>query len=287
MLPIDQWADEFMASPANDLGRPGGPPEPAYGPPLLGYGAGDDPIWTEFKETVGPEHWTPLEAFNLAFPGQGGEAGDLSVISWVLPQTRATLREQRAAREFPGERWIRSRWRGQSEVVAGLGRFLLQKLEAAGLLALTPETRPEWQMLPSERFTYISRWSQRHVAFAAGLGSFGLCDGLITPVGKAMRAGSLVVRLKLPARPRPYTDPYEYCLFRHSGQCGLCIKRCPAGAISPAGHNKKMCESYLNKIASRTGALWPDLADKYGCGLCQTGVPCESRIPPRHKAPGL
>ena len=171
--------------------------------------------------------------------------------------------------------------------MAGLGRFLLQKLEAAGLLALPPETRPEWQMLPSERFTYISRWSQRHVAFAAGLGSFGLCDGLITPVGKAMRAGSLVVRLKLPARPRPYTDPYEYCLFRHSGQCGLCIKRCPAGAISPAGHNKKMCESYLNKIASRTGALWPDLADKYGCGLCQTGVPCESRIPHRHKAPGL
>ena len=46
-------------------------------------------------------------------------------------------------------------------------------------------------MKMSEKYGMASCWSERHAAFVSGLGTFGLCDGLITPVGKAMRCGSV------------------------------------------------------------------------------------------------
>ncbi len=281
---LSQWAEEFSAGPANDLGRPDGSREPAYGRPLLGHAAGDDPLWARFKDVVHPEHWTPVEAFNLAFPDERAEPAQLSVVSWIFPQTAATRRDQRANREFPAERWVRSRWHGQHELVEGLGRLFLQRFQEAGLQALLPDTLPDWRTLASERYHIASKWSHRHAAFAAGLGTFGLCDGLISPAGKALRANSLVVRLKLPASPRSYSEPHEHCLFYNSDTCGQCIKRCPAGALSPAGHDKKLCAAYLEKTKVHIAAHWPDQEGKYACGLCQTGIPCESRIPPRPKS---
>lgn len=75
--------------------------------------------------------------------------------------------------------------------------------------------------------SYTSNWSERHVAFVCGLGTFGLSKGLITEKGIAGRLGSLIVSEKFAPRTREYTDIYEYCT-----RCGACIRRCPAGAIS-------------------------------------------------------
>ena len=97
---------------------------------------------------------------------------------------------------------------------------------------------PLWERKESERFVFASNWSERHAAHAAGLGTFGLCDGLITPVGKAMRCGSVVARIKIPATPRPYKHHREYCLFFTKGTCGKCIKRCPAEAVTKEGHKQ-------------------------------------------------
>ncbi|MDR1920763.1 MAG: hypothetical protein LBS31_03350 [Candidatus Adiutrix sp.] len=280
---LAQLAREFMSGPENDAGMPAGP-EPAYEPPLLGVAAGDDPLWLTFKAAVGPEHWTPLEAFRQAFPGEAA-AENLSVLCWILPQTEATLRDQRAAGRHPCERWARNRHQAQPKVVEGLARFLLQRLDEAGIRALAPDLLPAWQWVDSARFVISSRWSQRHAAFAAGLGTFGLCDGLITPLGKAMRCGSLVAELKLPVSPRPYAGIYDYCLFYNSGGCGRCIKRCPGGAISKAGHDKALCKDYLyGRNKSYITSTWPDLSGAYACGLCQAGVPCERGIPRRAAA---
>ena len=38
----------------------------------------------------------------------------------------------------------------------------------------------------SEKYAYASTWSERHAAYAAGLGTFGLSDGLITAAGQGM-----------------------------------------------------------------------------------------------------
>ncbi len=272
-------ATEFMESPANDIHLPDAR-EPAFGPPLVGFAAGDDPLWDEFKEHVGPYHWTPVEAFALAYPGVAVDARELSVMSWILPQTEATRRDQRKKKELTAERWARSRIFGEEFVNNGLRRYMLEKLRAQGVQAVAPFILDAFKGMPSEKFVFSSTWSERHAAFAAGLGTFGLCDGLITPVGKSMRAGSVVVRLRLPASGRPYTEHHEYCLFYSTGTCGVCMKRCPAGALTPAGHDKKACRAYLqNETAPFVRKTWH--FDGYGCGLCQVAVPCEKGIPPR------
>ena len=38
--------------------------EKAWDEPLVGFSRGDDPIFEQYKEHIGPFHWTPLEAFH-------------------------------------------------------------------------------------------------------------------------------------------------------------------------------------------------------------------------------
>ncbi len=61
------------------------------------------------------------------------------------------------------------------------------------------------------------------------------------------------------------------------------MKRCPAGAITEAGHDKDKCRDHLLEVGAHYGRKGFHI-ERYGCGLCQTGVPCESRIPVRERA---
>jgi epoxyqueuosine reductase len=251
--------------------------ERAWDDPLVGFSRGDDPLFQQYKEYVGPFHWTPIEIFDKTFPAEQATPGELTVISWVLPQTEATKADNRKEMVYPAERWARARIYGE-QVNNQVRQRLVDALLAAGYTAMAPMSSPYWHGERSERFGRASTWSERHAAYAAGLGTFGLCDGLITPKGKAMRVGSAIARMEIPATPRPYADHHAYCLFFSQGICGECIDRCPVGAISEAGHDKGACSRHLRPstaeyVKSQYGF------DGYGCGLCQTGVPCESKIP--------
>jgi epoxyqueuosine reductase QueG len=276
--PLATWVKtlirDFCAGPENSLRNASA--ERAWDEPLIGFARGDDPLWQAYKTHVGPAHWTPAEAFTLTFPGERAAAGELSVIAWILPQTEQTKADNRAETRYPAERWARSRIFGE-EFNSKLRQHMAETLSAAGHLAAAPHLSPVWARVDSAQFVYASTWSERHAAYAAGLGTFGLCDGLITSAGKAMRVGSVVARLALPVTPRPYTHHRAYCVFFADGSCGECIARCPAGALSVAGHDKRKCEAYLSGTRPYVRAQFG--FEGYGCGLCQTGVPCESEIP--------
>jgi epoxyqueuosine reductase QueG len=77
--------------------------------------------------------------------------------------------------------------------------------------------------------------------------------------------------------PRPYDDHRAYCLFFTEGTCGDCIGRCPVGAITETGHDKERCRQHLLRTEEYVEAEYG--FEGYGCGLCQTGVPCESTVP--------
>jgi epoxyqueuosine reductase len=276
--PLGAWIAELVHSacegPLNSLQNGAG--DRAWGEPLVGFSRGDDPLYTAYKQHVGPEHWTPAEILALTFPQVSAAPGDLSVISWVLPQTSATKADNRSETVYPAERWARARIFGEA-FNDHLRRTLVSALAARGYEAVAPQLAAQWASVKSERFVYSSTWSERHAAYAAGLGTFGLCDGLITARGKAMRVGSVVARLALPPTPRPYQDHHAYCLFYAKGTCGACMTRCPAGAISAAGHDKATCRQHVAKTAAFVKENYG--FEGYGCGLCQTGVPCESGVP--------
>ena len=251
--------------------------EKAFENPLVGFSRGDDPLYEAYKEFVGPYHWTPQEIFSQTFADLNAKPRDLTVISWILPQREATKADNRKEKIYPSERWARARIYGE-EVNVKLRKYVVAALDEAGFKAVAPMLSPMWERKKSEQFTIASTWSERHAAYASGLGTFGLCDGLITPRGKAMRTGSVVARVQIPHVPRPYEDHHAYCPFFSEGACGECIPRCPVGAITEKGHDKIKCLQHIRQTAA--DYVQSNYGFKgYGCGLCQTGVPCESEIP--------
>jgi len=277
----EKWArelirDHIAASPANNMQTADG--EPAFDDVLVGFASGADPIWQQYKEVIGAFHWTPWEVYSQHCPLHPARPEELTVVSWVLPQRERVRKANRRARRYPSEDWARIRIYGEAFNV-DLRRHVVAQFNAAGHPAVAPMLASNWTIVNSQRFSYASSWSERHAAHAAGLGTFGLCDGLITAAGKAMRAGSVVVNAALTWTPRPYADHRAYCLFFAEGACGKCIDRCPVGAITEKGHNKEKCRQHL--AVSRRHVRKHYRFEGYGCGLCQVGVPCEACIPVR------
>lgn len=248
----------------------------AWDQALVGFASGVDPIYQQYKEVVGPFHWTPWEVFNQHYPGDPVTAEELTVIAWVLPQRELVRTANREEKRFPAEEWARVRIFGE-QCNAALRTHVAEELTKAGHPAVVPQLVPNWTIVNSEKYGYASSWSERHSAYAAGLGTFGLCDGLITAKGKALRVGSVVTKIRIEPTPRPYYDHRAYCSFFVDGSCGKCIDKCPVRAITTAGKDKEICRLHL--AASREYVRDKYKFEGYGCGLCQVGVPCESRIP--------
>jgi epoxyqueuosine reductase QueG len=243
---------------------------PYFDPPLVGVASADDPLFGAYKEIIGPFHSTPGELL----------AGAASVVCWVLPIPRETRQSNRREQALPSLAWARTRSFGEGFNVA-LRKHVVAWLAARGHAAVAPPLSPGWRQLDETPVGIASTWSERHAAYAAGLGTFSLNDGLITARGIAHRLGSVVTTLKLPPTSEGRPGVRDHCGF-YDGSCTACIGRCPARAISASGHDKALCNAYLeDTIKARVAGPWGTPSP--GCGLCQTGVPCESRIPPRRR----
>ncbi len=261
--------------------------------PLVKFADGDDPIFTEYKSIIAPIHLTPREALAKAYNRSPEDMPEhISVISWVLPAAEETRKTQRAATSVPSRLWSHSRWYGE-KFNDYLRAHVVELLQDEGYMAVAPMQQPFFEKPRNEKGMY-SNWSERHVAFAAGQGTFSLSDGLITERGIAIRCANVVTSLVLPASPRTAEGPYSNCLFYLGIECTACIKRCPAGAISEKGHDKNKCEEYGYSIGYNPKQMGEDGYDNdksvAGCGLCQAKVPCEFQNPAKKlkkvKTPG-
>lgn len=237
-----------------------------YERPLMGFAAADDDFFYKFKESsiIGehfgmPRQWLP-------------EAQ--TIISFFLPFSRTVKLGNRRDKSFPSNEWLHGRIEGQA-FLNKLCAYLNSEIIAQGYKSVAPsmdkrfwaKTGPGKDAQPSD-LTFTSNWSERHVAFVCGLGTFGLSKGLITPRGVAGRFGSIITDLYLQPSPRVYDTINQYCIM-----CGTCIKNCPVQAISiEQGKNHQICSDFLDVTREK-------YKPRYGCGKCQTRVPCEGRIP--------
>lgn len=234
--------------------------------PIFGFGAPDDAYFNLFKQDsiIGPHYMPPREWLPEA----------RTVISFFLPFSPAVKRATRKTKRWPSSEWLHGRIEGQAFINKLCAR-LSDSLNGAGHKSLAPVLDERfWAQMeagPNSKhpgLPFTSAWSERHAAFVCGLGTFGLSKGLITPRGIAGRFGSIISELYLPPDERGYEEISEYC-----SMCGHCVKRCPVKAISvETGKNHRICSAFLDRTAAR-------YSPRYGCGKCQTAVPCESRIP--------
>lgn len=278
MCQITKQIESWMNNLSNNALEPGSE-LPAFAKPLVGFASGEDELFYFLKADIGPEfYWTPEEAFSSVFPDEKVKADELSVIAWVLPQTEHTRLAHRKAMNMPCVEWSKARHYGE-KVNENLRLYVAELFEADGYQACAPVLLPQWSRALSKRYGFASSWSERHVAHVCGLGTFGVSDGLITAAGKAIRVGSVIVRKRFTPTLRSYNNHNEWCLFHSTGKCLVCMRRCPAGAISKTGHDKVKCKEYIRNVTA-VHVEKEQLGFKVNsCGLCQTKVPCENRIP--------
>jgi len=222
--------------------------------PIFAFGAANDMLYNEYKEegVIGSPFMTPVEWF----------PGVKTVISFFLPFTDKVKEANAKCNDWPADEWLQARHEGQL-FLQDLTFHIQELLYNAGYESLIPSLDPRFEVFNRS----IPNWSERHAAFACGLGTFGLSKGLITKKGICGRFGSLLTDLSLDTDKSSYTEIYDYC-----NMCGVCIKKCPSKAISKDGKDSSLCAAFLSKVREKHDP-------RYGCGKCQVDVPCESRIP--------
>jgi len=253
---VQEALRDFMERPGNTLKAHGG--MRIWNEPLVAFADAGDFMFERLRDpAVGMPAFRP--------PGEW-LPGAKTVISYFLPFSEE-VRSSNYRPGLPSQEWCSARIEGEA-FNDNLRRFLVAHLEALGYRAVAPALA---QGYTAGEFT--SNWSERHVAFTAGLGTFGLSRSLITQQGSAGRFGSIVTDLDVEATPRSYVTHYSHCPWLNRGECGACIDRCPSGAITPEGKDKKVCKRYIDEVVR------PMFHPRYGCAKCQTRVPCETRIP--------
>ena len=263
--------------------------------PKIGVAQGDDPIFQKFKEVISPEHLTPFELW-LTENQESVSASKLRVISIVFPFVDKIREESKNIRKFrrvtlPAEIYSVGRNYAnpfKKEICGQIIEFLNEK----GYKAVAGMLSESFTIIVKGRF--YSNWSERHIAFATGLGTFSLHEGLITEVGCNIRLASVVTDAPLKITARKIDNPYGNCLYYSKGTCRKCEERCPGNAIDENGHDKNKCYEYGQKIARKiiarigpilkphirrvNGKLRP-ATFPVGCAFCQFGVPCMDKNP--------
>ncbi len=125
---------------------------------------------------------------------------------------------------------------------------------------------------PGESFLYfcdISPIDEIQAAALCSLGRIGRNNLLINETfGSQVFIGEILTTLPLPEAE----GPVRYCRG-----CGICIRKCPTGALSESGFNKQLCLSFITQQKGelteeqRTAVKSGGLA--WGCDICQQCCP--------------
>ncbi len=211
--------------------------------------------------------WVPSSFFPGMLPGAR------SVVSFFLPFTARVREANGESGPEPAPEWLHGRIEGQ-DFIDRLSRALVERLREEGADAVSPavDSRFASCTLRNTAFldeagtpfpvTFTSNWSERHVAFVCGLGTFGLSRGLITSLGVAGRFGSVITTLPL----APDTS------FRMSCTGTAPVRRSAAKCPAAPSHWKRARHNSLLKYLD---LMKEKHSPRFGCGKCQTGVPCE------------
>ena len=221
--------------------------------PVVRFADANGAGFSELQQIVTPEHHVPRDYLPEA----------KNVLSWFLPFLPEVGRNNLEG-TLSSPQWADA-YLVTNEMAARVNEQMVTFIQTEmGVAAAVPS---DAGMIGTDNPR--SRWSQRHVAYLAGHGSFGLNNMLISDAGSVGRYFSVVTAL--PVEPDcPVTE--ERCLWKRNGSCGLCVKRCEAGALTETGFDRFRCLAQCLKNMER----YPG-ADV--CGKCTVELPCSYKIP--------
>ena len=222
-----------------------------YKEPLVGYADADSKEMRRLKDIVIPDHQMPADILE----------NPTVVISYFIPFTEDIGKSNEAGEAGEPSRIWALAYDETNEMMAVLNQWLIVNIEERGYHAAVSKVAGQFS-----KEVLKSKWSQRHIARLAGLGTFGINNMLITEKGCCGRYNSVVTNLPI--------DPdvplsRENCIYKHNKGCKVCVSRCTSGALKEEYFDRFLCyESCSRRI--------------YGndtCGKCVVNLPCTSKNP--------
>lgn len=233
--------------------------------PMTGFADAAHPNIRVLKEIVSPTHNMPEDVLPDA----------RVVLSYYIPFTRELAKTNAEAGRLAAPEWALA-YEETNAMFVFLNAHLIAFLEELGYRAAVPQASKtfDWEKLKSD-------WSQRHMAYAAGLGTFGVNNMLITKNGCCGRYNSIVTNLDVEP-DAPLAE--ELCLYKKNGSCLVCVKNCPVGALTTTGYNRKICYALTEEnaaIHTEFGSSYqdgksnnPGNTGSHVCAKCVTASPC-------------
>lgn len=236
-----------------------------WGEPLVGFADANHPDLLNLKELITPTHGLPTDVLSDAS----------IVIAYFVPFTKELAATNGISRDIASAEWALA-YEETNAMFGKLNEYIIEELKKIGYRAgVSPEATTFDQKILK------SNWSHRHFARVAGMGTFGVNNMLINKIGCCGRYSTIVTNLDAqPDEPLPG----EYCLYKKNGSCGVCVKRCPAGALTLDGYDRHKCYTVLRKNAELYTEFGSSYADESGeqansvgsevCGKCVVNMPC-------------
>lgn len=214
--------------------------------PLVGFADAHHRELVEFRQTF-PDCILPEELLPQA----------TIVLAWFLPYKKE-LAATNASADLASPAWAAA-YRDTNALFPVIAYELATHLAAHGVRTAADAAR-----FDRERLT--SRWSHRHFPYLAGLGTYGINHMLITRAGSCGCYYTLVTDLRVPPDS---VCKEESCLYKRSGSCKACVRRCPTGALQVDAYDRALCAKAGEALRKESGSTGKGI-----CGKCLVGIPC-------------
>lgn len=224
--------------------------------PLIAYADAYDEMFYKLRDAVSSSHALPNDALIEA----------QTVVAYFIPFHESIIKSNIDGKQCSKE-WATA-YADTNQLIFDLNTYIKDELEKLGHKAvITPATHN------FDEKKLISNWSHRHVAYIAGLGTFGLNNMLITDKGCCGRFGTFITDVKIEPTKR---HDKENCLYKNKNICKKCVDNCVNGALRIDGFDRFKCyemclfnDRFHSDIESTTDA----------CGKCLVNVPCSLSNP--------
>ena len=226
---------------------------------IVNFADAKDPQFKKLKEIVSASHAMPEDIISDA----------KSVIAYFIPFSEE-IANSNIEGKYSSKEWAKA-YVETNQLISNINDNLKNKLAEKDIKVATMPATSNF-----DEDNLISDWSHRHVAYIAGLGTFGLNNMLITDKGCAGRIGTIVSNINLESSVK---IKEERCLKKAGYNCNKCIDRCVIDALTESDFDRFSCYELLLENDS----LYSNLALTDVCGKCCVDLPCSFKNPVKNK----
>ena len=220
--------------------------------PVVGFADAKGTYIKSLKTVVSAEHKQPEDFME----------NPSIVISYFIPFTQELAAiNMNVEGNMAAQEWADA-YHLTNTMIADISQYVADFLTEMGYRAVPPTD------VVFNREQILSNWSQRHIAYAAGVGTFGINNMLISEKGCCGRYGSAIANI--PVEPDKVIEE-ERCLYKRNGSCKKCVQNCFSGALSTEGFDRKKCFEICLLNDAKTG--------QEVCGKCDIDIPCAFKAP--------